>query len=77
LITQSVAANATTTLTVTCPAGKRVLGGGYESYGNATLHPMASYPFTVDSWRMTLRLSQDTGASIQFRVYAVCATVAN
>jgi hypothetical protein len=41
------------------------------------LHPLASFPPTVDSWRVTLRLSQDTNATIQFRVYAVCATVTN
>jgi hypothetical protein len=63
-------------MTVTCPVGKRVLGGGYESSTGFVLHPVASYPPTVDSWKVTLRLSQDT-ATIQFRVYAVCANVLN
>ena len=77
LFTQTVAANGTTTLTLACPVGKRALGGGYESVGSAVLHPMASYPPTVDSWKVTLRLSQDTPATIQFRVYVVCATVSS
>ena len=78
LFTQALTANQTVTLSVACPAGKRVFGGGYESVtGLAIVHPIATYPPTVDSWRVTLRLSQPTDATIQFRVYAVCATATN
>jgi hypothetical protein len=74
-LTVSVAPNAVTTLTVACPVGKRVFGGGYESNTNAALvHPVATYPPTQDSWRVILQNDQSTAASIQFRVYAVCAT---
>jgi hypothetical protein len=78
LFTQPLTANQTVTLSVACPVGKRVFGGGYESVtGNAIVHPVAMYPPTVDSWRVTLRLSQSADATIQFRVYAVCATATN
>jgi hypothetical protein len=77
LFTQSVAANGTTTLTAVCPTGKRALGGGYETAGSAPLQTMVSLPPTVDSWKVTLRLNQDTAATIQFRTYVVCATVSN
>jgi len=70
----SVAANGTYTLWATCPSGKRVLGGGYESSSVFVLHPVASYPSAVDTWKVILRLSQDA-ATIQIRVYAVCATI--
>jgi hypothetical protein len=50
------------------------MGGGYQSVANAVLHPVASYPPDQFSWLVTLRLSQDTAATFQFRVYAVCAT---
>lgn len=75
LFTQSVPANGTTSLTAVCPTGKRALGGGYESAGAAPLQTMVSMPVGVDSWKVTLRLYQDTAATIQFRVYVVCATV--
>ena len=77
LLTQAIGPNGTTTLSVACPIGKRVMGGGYESTIILPLHPVASFPPTVDTWRVTLRLSQDTGATIQFRVYAVCGNAIN
>jgi hypothetical protein len=72
LFTQTLAANGTTTLSVACPIGKRVFGGGYEATITLPLSPVSSFPPTTDTWRVTLRLNQDTGATIQFRVYAVC-----
>jgi hypothetical protein len=73
LLTLTLAANQQTQMDVTCPVGKRVLGGGYESGANAVLHALASFPPTQSSWRVILRLSQDTAATVTFRVYAVCA----
>jgi hypothetical protein len=73
LMTLTLAANQQTSLDVTCPTGKRVLGGGYESGANAVLHTLASFPPTQSSWRVAIRLSQDTSATVTFRVYAVCA----
>jgi hypothetical protein len=68
-------ANTTTTLTATCPAGKNVIGGGYESsLLNFVLHPVAMFPVAPDSWRVTLRLSGTNSAvTFTFRVYAICA----
>jgi hypothetical protein len=66
--------NSTTTLTATCPAGKNVIGGGYESsVGAWVLHPVSMFPPAIDSWRVTLRLSQVPAATFSFRVYAICA----
>jgi len=70
-------ASAQTTLEVTCPNGKRVLGGGFEANVDLTLHPIASFPPTAFTWRVTVRLSQSTAASFSWRVYAVCGTVLN
>jgi len=75
LATLTLVGNTTTTMSVTCPVGKRVVSGGYDSQ-HATgvlLHPVAMFPPTWDTWRVTLRLSQDTAATFQFRVYAICA----
>jgi hypothetical protein len=77
LVSLSVAGNGTTTLTVTCPTGKRVLGGGHESSAGFNLQPVASYPLTVDTWKVTLRLNQESAATVQLRVYALCANVLN
>jgi hypothetical protein len=77
LTTVSLFANAQTTLELACPNGKRVLGGGFEASVNLVLHPIASFPPTPSSWRVVVRLSQDTAATFSWRVYAVCATVLN
>jgi hypothetical protein len=74
----SVPGNSTTTLTATCPAGKNVIGGGYEStqaaLGNYALHPVSMFPSAADTWRVTLRVSGINNAvTITFRVYAICA----
>jgi hypothetical protein len=70
----SINGNSTTTLTATCPAGKNVIGGGYESSTGAfVLHPVAMFPSAADAWRVTLRLSQTTAMTFTFRVYAICA----
>ncbi|MBW8896101.1 MAG: hypothetical protein JF613_07955 [Acidobacteria bacterium] len=70
----SLLANAQTTMEVTCPTGKRVLGGGWESGANLNLSVVSSFPPTQSSWRVTVRLSQDTSATFKLQVWAVCAT---
>jgi hypothetical protein len=70
----SLNGNSTTTLSATCPSGKNVIGGGYESSTGAfVLHPVAMFPLAPDTWRVTLRLSQTTAQTFTFRVYAICA----
>ena len=74
MTTVTLAGNTTRTMDVTCPVGKNVVSGGYDSsIGAWVLHPVASYPVAANVWRVTLRLSQDVPATFQFRVYAVCA----
>jgi hypothetical protein len=79
LFTQALTPGQTVTASVSCLAGRRVLGGGFDSApGSANVLTVASFPPTVDSWRVSLRISsQDAAATIQFRVYAVCATATN
>jgi hypothetical protein len=75
--TVTVAGNSTTSMSVSCPAGKNVIGGGYESNqgaGTYALHPIAMFPSAADTWRVTLRVSGINNAvTITFRVYAICA----
>jgi len=74
----TVAGNSTTTMSASCPAGKNVIGGGYESSQtggtNYALHPVSMFPSAADTWRVTLRVSGINNAvTITFRVYAICA----
>ena len=62
------------TMTVTCPVGKNVIGGGYDSpTAGLMLNAVSSFPSTADTWRVTLRLSETTRSTFQLRVYGVCA----
>jgi hypothetical protein len=63
------------TATITCPAGKRLLGGG------ARLNPalpqvalQASFPDNDNIYRATAREIVGTGSSWSLTVFAVCAT---
>jgi hypothetical protein len=75
--TVSVPGNSTTSLAATCPAGKNVIGGGYDSIqgaGTYALHPVSMFPSAPDTWRVTLRVSGINNAvTVTFRVYAICA----
>jgi hypothetical protein len=69
---------ATLTATATCPVGKSVIGGGYESLaGDAIkLSLIASHPSGTDTWRVILRNPGVVQAfTVQLRVYAICAQV--
>ncbi len=68
--------NTTRTVIVGCPAGKKVMGGGFESSNvNIALHPVASYPSSDAAWVVTMRLSTVTAVTVPFelRAYALCA----
>jgi hypothetical protein len=76
--TVTVAGNSTTSMSASCPAGKNVIGGGYESAQaaatNYAVHPVSMFPSAADTWRVTLRVSGINNAvTITFRVYAICA----
>jgi hypothetical protein len=66
----------TTRLTVTCPAGKSVLGGGYvnpdtKGTNNSVL---ASFPATQSTWEVQI-FNPSGSTSFAVIPYAICATV--
>ena len=72
-----IAPNASVEGKVSCPAGKRVIGGGSEPTNvGVPLIAVASVPLGVDTWKVTLRLMQSQGSNVGYRVYAVCAAIA-
>ncbi len=66
------------TLTSTCPAGKKILAGGWaysvSTPAQATRVTVDSYPSAADAWTATVLVNQNLGASvtITLSVYAVC-----
>jgi hypothetical protein len=65
------------TVTVTCPTGKVVLGGGallpsggYEAY----LVVYNSYPSATNAWTVQVVEGDSLSSSWSFTAYAVCAT---
>ena len=75
LSTVTVDPGQSTSMSVTCPVGKNVSGGGYDSpTAGLLLTAVSSFPTAADTWRVTLRLSEATRSSFQLRVYGICAT---
>ena len=73
------AANATDfkDLTVDCPSGKRVLGGGIRLTGaDGSVAVDSSRPLDADTWIGAGREVNPTAVNWSITVYAVCATVA-
>lgn len=71
----NVASFASVTASATCPAGKVVVGGGYEGSGDAWfMYNYASYPSSLSTWTVSLK-NRDSGTKfqVQLRVFAVCA----
>ena len=65
-------------LTRTCPAGKKILGGGW-TYSVSTANQTSrvavdSYPSAANAWTATVRVHQNFGGAvtITLNVYAVC-----
>jgi hypothetical protein len=72
-----LASNASLDGKATCPAGKRVLGGGVEPSNLGTaLIAVASAPLGDNAWKVTLRLMQSQSSNVGYKVYAICATIA-
>lgn len=60
------------TITVGCPSGSKVLGGGYETANDLQL-VRASFPVSDTQWRVQVR---NTDLALKtITVFAVCATV--
>lgn len=58
---------------VSCPAGKKVLGGGYIAPSNGSILVQQSYPSSDDAWTVVVK---NTGsARTNFEAWAVCAAV--
>lgn len=75
---ESDAAGQTYSLTNTCPAGKKILGGGY-TYAVSTANQTSrvsvdSYPSAGNAWTATVRVHQNLGGGVRvsLSVYAVC-----
>jgi hypothetical protein len=73
----AIAAGATALVAATCPAGKKVVGGGYVNYGTDTDDVVTSdYPYTAnhqwDSWRV--RVVNGGPGPDGIDVYAICAS---
>ena len=66
-----------TRLTLTCPAGKKVLGGGYSNPDtkgtNNTV--LASFPSSLTTWEVQI-FNPSGGTNFTVVPYAICATVA-
>lgn len=64
------------TATATCPAGKNVVGGGYEAgdISNAReIVVLSSYPSASDTWTVTAISDATNGdKSFSIRAYAIC-----
>jgi hypothetical protein len=65
-------------LTSTCPAGKKILGGGYaftvSTVGQTGRVSVDSYPSAADAWTASAKVHQGLGGAvtISLSVYAVC-----
>jgi len=65
-------------LTSTCPAGKKILSGGWN-YSVSTAAQtnrvsVGSYPSAADAWTVIVQVNQNLGGAvtISLSVYAVC-----
>ena len=62
--------------TASCPAGKRVIGGGFQFLGGMTyqMQVVESFPRDATTWKVALRNPTPwTAYDVQMRVFAVCA----
>jgi hypothetical protein len=66
----AVNANSSTVVTISCPAGKRVLSGGAYAAG---LTLVSSYPDSDTSW--TIEVRNTSPSAIGFSYHAICGVV--
>ncbi len=62
---------------VSCPAGKVVVSGGYSIAGNAPggVVVTASYPDSSSAWKVNFQNAGSTAANFTVELYAVCVHV--
>ena len=58
---------------VSCPAGKRVLGGGVIGLGGTTHSVNGSYPSSNTTW--VAYMNNTSGGNLSFKVFAICGVV--
>lgn len=73
---QVVAVGTSKTLMVACPAGKSVLGGGFENTDTkgTSNTVLGSYPYNQSTWAVTI-FSPSNTTSFTIKPYAICATL--
>lgn len=71
--TESVAAGTASAVSLPCPSGRRVMGGGYElpTAVSPDVHVVSSTSPSPDGWQVTIR--NDSTASVAVEVTANCA----
>jgi hypothetical protein len=65
-------------VTATCPAGKRVVGGGGFAYNlgfPTQIALVASFPFNTSGWRVAAQEINPYAPTWYARAYAICAVV--
>jgi hypothetical protein len=60
-------------ITVTCSAGKRVLGGGYTASNNQVTASISAPTPNNDGWQVNLR--ENVSGNPTATVYAICANI--
>jgi deoxycytidylate deaminase len=68
---QDIPAGGQSDITASCPAGKRVIGGGFE--GNSFAYAYKSFPSSTVAWTIGLR-NQNTATTVAARAFAICAS---
>lgn len=69
---RDIAPHTISTDTAKCPTGKRVLGGGVTA---PAMTIRGSYPSSTGGTEWDADVENETGSTLTFRVYAVCAAV--
>jgi hypothetical protein len=73
----AIDSNTSKVVDVSCPVGKRVVGGGaHLQGGGVSVALAASYPPSATSWRATAYETLATNLNWQLSAYAICATTA-
>ena len=70
----TVGNNTSGTGTATCPAGKALLGGGYQITAQAgTMMYVDAYPNATNTGFTSNAKTGSSGSSVTVKVYAICA----
>jgi hypothetical protein len=73
----TVADRASVQQTIRCPAGKRVVGGGFDSNSSSGLTLNRSGAPNAEGLAWFVRVTNDSGAERRIQAQAICVTVAS